>query len=167
MILTTQKYQVCYIQSSHPGHGRPSLNDCIKGGGLSKMDPEASSTLNIKQTITISIHLIILQDIFIADCREPLKSQERLLMRPWYTVGARGGGLSHEEGVHCVPETPVLWELEEWPATLIKCHQNCPCSSWGLEFGQEVRIQRLSRMRSCRKQVNLRPPLVTSAKCMD
>lgn len=145
MTLTTQKYQVCFIQSSHPGHRRPSRNDCIKEWGLSKMDPEASSTLNIKRTITISIHFIILQDIFIADCREPLKSQERLLMRPWYTVGARGC-LPHEQGVHCVPEISVPWEMEEWPATLIKCHQNCPCSFWGLEFGQEVRIQRLSRM---------------------
>lgn len=165
MILTTQKYQVCYIQSSHPGHGRPSLNDCIKGGALSKMDPEASSTLNIKRTITISIHLIILQDIFIADCWKPLKSQERLLMWPWYTVGAQGVFVTWGRCTLC-PRDPSSVGAGGMTSNS-DCHQNCPCSSWGLEFGQEVRIQRLSRMRSCRKQVNLRPPLVTSAKCMD
>lgn len=47
--------------------------------------------------------------------------------------------------VYCASEALVLWELEEWSAALIVT-KIIPAPSGALSFGQEVRMQRISRM---------------------
>lgn len=68
--------------------------------------------------------------------------------------------------VHCASEAPVLRELEEWSTALIVT-KIIPAPSGVLSFGQEVRMQRISRKGGLQEvEGNLEVLLAASAKCM-